>query len=54
MATEVTHGYSRYSNGLCRCAICRKANSVYKSAIQRRDRAELKVLRAKEHKRAKT
>jgi hypothetical protein len=51
MTTEVTHNYSRYSNGYCKCEICRRANTVYKSARAKAERAELKRLRAKEHKR---
>lgn len=41
------HGrYSSYTRG-CRCALCRKANSVYKTGRVTQQRAELKALRAK-------
>lgn len=49
---DLVHGrYSSYTSGGCRCDLCRKANSTYKSIKAKSERRELKRLRARALKR---
>lgn len=35
----MNHGLSMYSNGLCRCPVCREAHRVYRAAHRAKQRA---------------
>jgi len=38
------HGYTAYKRGLCRCGVCRKANTAYEAGRRRRTNREKKPL----------